>query len=192
MSYQTLLKAAAVLGILASVLSETIPALAQPASPEAEPLSAEAPEHAESLPPILVEEGRVQNLVDVAETTSEGKVGKKELEARPILRTGELLETVPGLIVTQHSGTGKANQYFLRGFNLDHGTDFRTEVDGMPINMPTHAHGQGYSDLNFIIPELLTTSITRRESTTPRRETSLRPEPRTSSSIAVFPRGLRV
>ena len=58
-------------------------------------------------------------------------------------RAGEILETVPGLIVTQHSGSGKANQYFLRGFNLDHGTDFATFVDGMPVNMVTHAHGQG-------------------------------------------------
>ena len=67
-----------------------------------------------------------------------------------------MLETVPGVIVTQHSGEGKANQYFLRGFNLDHGTDFATTVAGMPVNMPTHAHGQGYSDLNFLIPELVT------------------------------------
>ena len=72
-----------------------------------------------------------------------------------MLRTGEVLEVVPGLIVTQHSGDGKANQYFLRGFNLDHGTDFATRVDGMPVNMPTHGHGQGYSDINFLIPELV-------------------------------------
>ena len=72
-----------------------------------------------------------------------------------MLRPGEVLEYVPGVIITQHSGDGKANQYFLRGFNLDHGTDFRTEVDHMPVNMPTHAHGQGYSDLNFLIPELV-------------------------------------
>jgi hypothetical protein len=58
-------------------------------------------------------------------------------------------------VVTQHSGDGKANQYFLRGFNLDHGTDFATYIDGVPVNMPTHAHGQGYSDLNFLIPELV-------------------------------------
>lgn len=82
-------------------------------------------------------------------------VGAAELDARPRLRTGEILEVVPGLIVTQHSGTGKSNQMFLRGFNLDHGTDFATWVDGMPVNMPTHAHGQGYTDLNFIIPELV-------------------------------------
>ena len=62
---------------------------------------------------------------------------------------------MPGVIVTQHSGDGKANQYFLRGFNLDHGTDFATSVNGMPVNMPTHGHGQGYTDLNFLLPELV-------------------------------------
>ena len=71
-----------------------------------------------------------------------------------MLRPAAVLENVPGLIVTQHSGEGKANQYFLRAFNLDHGTDLALEVDDMPVNMPTHAHGQGYSDLNFLIPEL--------------------------------------
>ena len=74
----------------------------------------------------------------------------------PVYRAGQLLETVPGLVVTIHSGEGKANQYLLRGFNLDHGTDLATFIDGMPINMRTHAHGQGYTDLNFFIPELAT------------------------------------
>ena len=86
---------------------------------------------------------------------SEGTATAEELGNRPLLRPAEVLEAVPGLVVTQHSGDGKANQYFLRGFNLDHGTDFATFVDGVPVNMPTHAHGQGYSDLNFLIPELI-------------------------------------
>jgi hypothetical protein len=86
---------------------------------------------------------------------SEGTATEEELDNRPLLRPAEVLEAVPGLVVTQHSGDGKANQYFLRGFNLDHGTDFATFVDGVPVNMPTHAHGQGYSDLNFLIPELI-------------------------------------
>ena len=73
----------------------------------------------------------------------------------PFARVGEALEVVPGLIVTQHSGEGKANQYFLRGFNLDHGTDLAIKVDDMPVNMPTHGHGQGYADINFLIPELI-------------------------------------
>ena len=86
---------------------------------------------------------------------SEGTATAEDLADRPLLRPAEVLEAVPGLVVTQHSGDGKANQYFLRGFNLDHGTDFATSVDGVPVNMPTHAHGQGYSDLNFLIPELI-------------------------------------
>src|SRR5262249_10129604 len=82
-------------------------------------------------------------------------VGAVDLQSRPLSREGEILESVPGVVVTQHSGDGKANQYFIRGFNLDHGTDFRTDLDGMPINEPSHAHGQGYTDLNFLIPELV-------------------------------------
>ncbi len=99
--------------------------------------------------------GRVDDLRGVARSASEGHVGAAELRSRPLLREGELLETVPGVIVTQHSGDGKANQLFVRGFNLDHGTDFRTSVEGMPLNMPSHAHGQGYTDLNFLIPEFV-------------------------------------
>jgi hypothetical protein len=99
--------------------------------------------------------GRADNLIGIASSASQGHVGTVDLRSRPIAREGELLEAVPGVIVTQHSGDGKANQYFIRGFNLDHGTDFRTELDGMPINLPSHAHGQGYTDLNFLIPELL-------------------------------------
>lgn len=97
--------------------------------------------------------GRRQNLVGEAISASEGIVGRSDIADRPMLRTGDLLEFVPGLIATSHSGSGKANQYFLRGFNLDHGTDFSTSVDGMPVNMRTHGHGQGYTDLNFLIPE---------------------------------------
>ena len=85
-----------------------------------------------------------------------------EVNARPFSRAGEALEVVPGLIVTQHSGEGKANQYFLRGFNLDHGTDLAISVDGMPVNMPTHGHGQGYADINFLIPELVQSVTVRK------------------------------
>ena len=104
---------------------------------------------------VIVTAARAQRLSGTADSASEGTVSAEELQSRPLLRPGEVLESVPGLIVTQHSGDGKANQYFLRGFNLDHGTDFATRVDGVPVNMPTHAHGQGYSDLNFLIPELV-------------------------------------
>ena len=99
--------------------------------------------------------GRIDDLIGTAASASEGRIGAVDLRARPILREGELLETVPGVIVTQHSGDGKANQYFVRGFNLDHGTDFQTKLEGMPLNMPTHGHGQGYTDLNLVIPELV-------------------------------------
>jgi hypothetical protein len=85
---------------------------------------------------------------------SAGDISQAQLDSRPLLRPAAILESVPGLIVTQHSGEGKANQYFLRAFNLDHGTDLALEVDDMPVNMPTHAHGQGYADFNFVIPEL--------------------------------------
>ena len=98
---------------------------------------------------------RASDMIGVADSATEGVTGRQDLERRPILRPGELLETVPGVIITQHSGSGKANQYFLRGFNLDHGTDFRVTVDDVPVNLPTHGHGQGYSDLNFLIPELI-------------------------------------
>lgn len=91
---------------------------------------------------------------ETADTASEGEVSRQQLEDRPVYRVGELLESTPGLIAGQHSGEGKANQYFLRGFNLDHGTDLAITLDDMPVNMRTHAHGQGYSDLNFMIPEL--------------------------------------
>jgi outer membrane receptor protein involved in Fe transport len=96
-----------------------------------------------------------RKLIGRVESSTQGTVTRAQLETRPVLRTGELLETVPGLVVTQHSGDGKANQYFLRGFNLDHGTDLATSVDGIPVNMHTHGHGQGYTDINFVIPELL-------------------------------------
>jgi hypothetical protein len=95
------------------------------------------------------------NAIGTSDAASQGVIRAELLKSRPALRPGEVLEFVPGMIVTQHSGDGKANQYFLRGFNLDHGTDFATRVNGMPVNMPTHGHGQGYSDLNFLIPELV-------------------------------------
>ena len=96
-------------------------------------------------------------LIGESISASSGIIGQGEIENRPMLRSTELLELIPGMAVTQHSGSGKANQYFIRGFNLDHGTDFATNIDGMPINMRSHGHGQGYTDLNFIIPETIAT-----------------------------------
>ncbi len=114
--------------------------------------------HAHSSIEELVVFGRAQEQIGSAIAASEGLVGYDDLNLQPRYRVGELLETVPGMVATQHSGTGKANQYFLRGFNLDHGTDFSTSVDGVPANMRTHGHGQGYLDLNFVIPELVETN----------------------------------
>ena len=100
-------------------------------------------------------QGREDGLIGIANSATQGTVGAKEIEDRPILRSGEVLETVPGLIITQHAGGGKANQYFLRGFNLDHGTDFAVFLDGMPLNLSSHAHGEGYADMNAVIPEFV-------------------------------------
>lgn len=99
--------------------------------------------------------GHYDNRIGTSEAASQGVIGAELLRSRALLRPAEVLEFVPGMVVTQHSGDGKANQYFLRGMNLDHGTDFATSVNGVPVNLPTHAHGQGYSDLNFLIPELV-------------------------------------
>ncbi len=98
---------------------------------------------------------RADDMVGIAVSASEGSTGAVDLQRRPILRPGDVVETVPGMVATQHSGGGKANQFFVRGFNLDHGTDFSISVGGIPVNMPTHGHGQGYADLNFLIPEIV-------------------------------------
>ncbi|MBV8404806.1 MAG: TonB-dependent receptor [Gammaproteobacteria bacterium] len=116
--------------------------------------AANADASGESLETITVSAQRLE-LLGTVSSASEGVVAQQEIQLAPAYRPGQILETVPGLIVTLHSGEGKANQYLMRGYNLDHGTDLATVVDGMPINQPTHAHGQGYTDLNFVIPELL-------------------------------------
>ncbi len=100
-------------------------------------------------------QGRADDLIGIAVSAGQVTVGAEELKNRPLLRSGEILETLPGLIITQHAGGGKANQYFMRGFNLDHGTDFAIFIDGMPLNLPSHAHGEGYSDMNTVIPEFV-------------------------------------
>lgn len=114
-----------------------------------------------SLAPVDVQSSR-NSVLGEAGTANEGVVTQQQLEARTVYRPGELLEAVPGLIVSQHSGEGKANQFYLRGFNLDHGTDLRTTIDGMVINQRSHSHGQGWTDVNFLIPEL-TTSLDYRK-----------------------------
>lgn len=101
---------------------------------------------------IIAHDHKAPGLSDAA---SQGAVSASVIKLKPLQRPADVLEFVPGMVVTQHSGDGKANQYFLRGMNLDHGTDFATTVNGVPVNMPSHAHGQGYSDLNFLMPELV-------------------------------------
>jgi outer membrane receptor for Fe3+-dicitrate len=124
----------------------------QAAQPPPPPPPAAASGH--QMSQVVVTASRL-DLLGHADTASQGSVTQQELDLRPAYRVGQLLETVPGLVVTIHSGEGKANQYLARGYNLDHGTDLANFIDGMPINRPTNTHGQGYSDLNFIMPQLL-------------------------------------
>jgi outer membrane receptor protein involved in Fe transport len=98
---------------------------------------------------------RSDELVGVADSATQGTIGSAELSYRPLLRAAEILETIPGMIITMHSGGGKAPQYFTRGFNLDHGTDFAIDLDGMGLNLASHVHGEGYADMNIVIPELI-------------------------------------
>lgn len=114
-----------------------------------------AKDSANALPEVVVNARHYENRVGTSDAASEGAVNGQIFNDLPLLRPGEALETVPGMVVTQHSGDGKANQYFLRGYNLDHGSDFAVSIDGMPVNLPTHAHGQGYTDINHLIPELI-------------------------------------
>ena len=116
----------------------------------AQPAFADAP-----LTESVIVTGRAGDMTGIAASSNEGSISAADMALRPLLRPGEIVENIPGVIVTQHSGDGKANQYFLRGFNLDHGTDLAISLDGIPVNMVSHAHGQGYSDLNFVIPELV-------------------------------------
>ena len=109
----------------------------------------------ESVSTTISVHGRQDSLIGIASSATQGTVGAAEIQDRPILRSGEILETIPGVMITQHAGGGKANQYFLRGFNLDHGTDFAIFLDGMPLNLPSHAHGEGYADMNTVIPEFV-------------------------------------
>ena len=128
--------------------------------------------------------GHYRTTIGSSDASSQGAVSGRLIQDIPLLRPGEALETVPGMVVTQHSGDGKANQYFLRGYNLDHGIDFASYVNGVPANMPTNAHGQGYSDVNYMIPELIQRIEYSRARTSCRPATSPRPA-RPASSTAM-------
>jgi hypothetical protein len=132
-----------------------VPAQENPA-PESSMPAQQAPVESDQPPEQVLVTATRNELIGQATTSSQGIILKQELQELPVYRAAQLLETVPGLVVTSHSGEGKANQYLIRGFNLDHGTDLATFIDDMPVNMRTHAHGQGYTDLNFFIPELAT------------------------------------
>lgn len=136
------------IGLAGTALCTFATAAAAQATPEPEPAERDSAE-----PQQIIVYGRGLEKIGIARSASQGTVGYADFDAVPISRIGELVENVPGLIATQHSGSGKANQLFLRGFNLDHGTDFAGFVDGVPINMRSHGHGQGYLDFNFLIPE---------------------------------------
>jgi outer membrane receptor protein involved in Fe transport len=136
------------IGLAGTALCTFANAAAAQATPEPEPAERDSAE-----PQQIIVYGRGLEEIGIARSASQGTVGYADFDAVPISRIGELVENVPGLIATQHSGSGKANQFFLRGFNLDHGTDFAGFVDGVPINMRSHGHGQGYLDFNFLIPE---------------------------------------
>jgi outer membrane receptor protein involved in Fe transport len=135
--------------VAAAVLAWTVPPAHGQQAPSPGSEGAQAPGQIEE----VVVFGRNLELLGTAEAASEGSVGGADLLVRPMLRVAELLEAVPGMVAVQHSGSGKANQYFLRGFNLDHGTDFTTHVDGVPWNLRSHGHGQGYLDVNGLMPE---------------------------------------
>ena len=132
-----------------------LPARAQTSTPSVEEAAPLRLANSQPLDRVEITGRHYDNGIGLSDAASQGTIRAELLKSRPALRPGEVLEFVPGLIVTQHSGDGKANQYFLRGFNLDHGTDFATSVNGLPVNMPSHGHGQGYTDLNFLIPELV-------------------------------------
>jgi hypothetical protein len=148
---------ASVLCAGAAVAGFAPPALAQTIT---DPATSKAPHARAALPQglpvseVVVTASRL-NLLGKAMTASQGSVTKQEIDLRPIYRIGQLYETVPGLVVTVHSGESKANQYELRGFDLDHGTDFASLVDGMPVNQGTNLHGQGYSDQSYLMPQIV-------------------------------------
>ena len=143
--------------------------MAQQAAPSASASAAAPAEAGAPIEEVTVSATRL-NLIGTAATASEGVVDASELALTPAYRPGQLLETVRSR-VTVHSGEGKANQYLMRGYNLDHGTDLATFIDGIPVNEPSHAHGQGYTDVNFLIPELAAGSSTPRAHTTQTKAT---------------------
>ena len=123
---------------LCTLMMATWSGLGYAQQPTSDASTVVAPQVVRQLGDVVIK-GHYDNAVGTSDAASQGVIGAELLKNRPALRPGEVLEFVPGMVVTQHSGDGKANQYFLRGFNLDHGTDFATSVNGMPVNMPSAA-----------------------------------------------------
>jgi TonB family protein len=127
-----------------------------PAEPATGASTVAPPSPVASTPPVLQANPDQSTLVLAQRpisAASSSAVQDREFQLRPIGSVQDILRVTPGLVMVQHSGGGKANQYFLRGFDADHGTDVALSIDGVPINMVSHAHGQGFADTNFIIPE---------------------------------------
>jgi len=153
---RTLMGGATMLALLSAS-----PAFAQNSSPASQTEQAgpsaddpQAPQKSDKADTVVIF-GRAEEQIGTATSASEGVVGYKDLSTRPISRAAELVEVIPGMIATEHSSGGKANQYFLRGFNLDHGTDFGGFIDGVPINQRSHPHMSGYLDLNLLMADLV-------------------------------------
>jgi hypothetical protein len=140
---------------LPSILPSPCPTTAPVRGAESREIPAPCPPDVREIGRTDTTVGRSTNLVGTASAASEGTINQEQIANRPILRPGEVLEEIPGVVISQHSGEGKANQYYLRGFQLDHGTDLAATIAGIPVNMPSHAHGQGYSDINWLMPELV-------------------------------------
>jgi hypothetical protein len=141
--------------VLAVLIFAAIVGVSPSPSPTPSPKPSPAARHKLRTIGHVVAHGRNVNLIGKVSAASTGTIDAEQIKTRPVLRPGEILEAIPGLLISQHSGEGKANQYYLRGFQLDHGTDLESTIAGTPINLPTHAHGQGYSDINWLIPELV-------------------------------------
>lgn len=124
----------------------SVPAFAHEGAPAEQPLHEEPPPVEAPVTEVTITGER-----STSEAASRVHVTRRELELRPKRRTGEVFEAVPGLFAAQHAGGGKADQWFLRGFDADHGTDVALFVDGVPVNLVSHGHGQGYADVNFLI-----------------------------------------
>ena len=143
-------------GALPSELTAPEPELVPPSPPVAPPPAPTSGAAASppAQPPQTVFETRVETAAPTSAASAE-TIRDRDLELRFYPTPEDILRVVPGLVIAQHQGGGKADQYFLRGFDADHGTDVAFYLDGVPINLPSNGHGQGFADLHFLIPETI-------------------------------------